>query len=116
MQYTHARCLSVLAKAGEVDYTAADYGCLTDDVSKDIVRYLDRYPALLVDAAEKCEPSMITRHVVDLCKLYNKFYFDNKILSSADGVREARVALTRAVATVIENGMRILGIRLPDKM
>ena len=116
VQYTHARCLSVLAKAGETDYTAADYGCLSDDVSKDIVRYLDRYPALLIDAAEKCEPSMITRHVVDLCKLYNKFYFDNKILQAEPRVRAARLALTRATATLIENGTRILGIPLPDKM
>lgn len=116
VQYTHARCLSVLSKATGADLSVADYGCLTDDVSKEIVRYLDRYPSLLLDAADKCEPSMITRHVVDLCKLYNKFYFDNKILSSPAGVREARIALTRAVATVIENGMSIAGIRLPDKM
>ena len=116
VQYTHARCLSVLAKAGEVDLSCADYGCLEDNVSKDIVRALDRYPSLLVDAADKYEPSLITRHVVDLAQLYNKFYFDNKILTAPQGVREARLALTRAVATVIENGMRILGIRLPDKM
>ena len=116
VQYTHARCLSVLAKADETSYEGADYGSLQDDVSKDIVRYLDRYPSLLLDAADKCEPSMITRHVVDLCKLYNKFYFDNKILTAAPAVRLARLALTRATATVIENGMRILGISLPEKM
>ena len=116
VQYTHARCLSVLAKAGTADYAEADYGSLSDDVSKDIVRYLDRYPALLVDAADKCEPSMITRHMVDLCKLYNKFYFDNKILQAEPSVRAARLALTRATATLIENGARILGLPLPDKM
>ena len=116
VQYTHARCLSVLAKAGEGVEAEADFGSLDDDVSKDIVRYLDRYPSLLLDAADKCEPSMITRHVVDLCKLYNKFYFDNKILTAPPAVRAARLALTRATAVVVENGMRILGISLPDKM
>lgn len=116
VQYTHARCLSVLAKAGEGEEAEADFGSLDDDVSKDIVRYLDRYPSLLLDAADKCEPSMITRHVVDLCKLYNKFYFDNKILTAPPAVRAARLALTRATAVVVENGMRILGISLPDKM
>ena len=116
VQYTHARCLSVLAKAGEGVEAEADFGSLDDDVSKDIVRYLDRYPSLLLDAADKCEPSMITRHVVDLCKLYNKFYFDNKILTAPPTVRAARLALTRATAVVVENGMRILGISLPDKM
>ena len=116
VQYTHARCLSVLGKAGEVDLSGADYSSLSDDVSKDIVRSLERYPALLLEAADKNEPSFITRHVVELAKLYNKFYFDNKILSAPDGVREARLALTRAVATVIENGFAIIGIRLPDQM
>lgn len=115
VQYTHARCASVLAKAGEWQ-APQDYGALSDDVAKDIVRSLERYPSLLKEAADKNEPSMITRHVVDLAKLYNKFYFDNKILSAPQGVREARLALTQAVKTVMENGMAIIGIRLPDKM
>ncbi len=115
VQYTHARCASLLAKAGEWQ-APRDYGALSDDVAKDILRNLERYPSLLREAADKNEPSMITRHVVDLCKLYNKFYFDNKILTAPDGVREARLALTLAVKTVMENGMAIIGIRLPDKM
>ncbi len=115
VQYTHARCASVLAKAG-TDWQATDYSSLDDDICKDIVRSLERYPSLLLEAADKNEPSMITRHIVDLAKLYNKFYFDNKILSAPDGVRQARLALTQACKIVMENGMRIIGIQLPDKM
>lgn len=116
VQYTHARILSLLAKAQATDCALADYSCLSDDVAKDLLRGIERYPALLQDAADKNEPSLITRHVIDLCKLYNKFYFDNKILSAPPAVREARLALSKAVATVIENGMAIIGARLPDKM
>ena len=115
VQYTHARILSLIAKAPARD-DAPDYACLDDGVAKDLLRLIERYPALLVDAADKNEPSLITRHILDICKLYNKFYFDNKILSAPVCVCSARLSLSKAVAVVIENGMRIIGVRLPDKM
>lgn len=116
VQYTHARILSVLAKAPADADDAPDYACLDDDIAKDLIRLVERYPTLLVDAADKNEPSLVTRHILDICKLYNKFYFDNKILSAPPAIRDARLALSRAVAVVIENGMRIIGVSLPDKM
>ena len=61
VQYTHARCCSVLRKADEQNVAAAqpDYAGLTDDYAQELLRLLSRFPEAVQDAAEKYEPSML---------------------------------------------------------
>ncbi len=114
VQYTHARCFSVLSKA--TIGSTVDYLGISDDTSKDILRYIEKYPFVLEDAAEKYEVSLVTRHIVELCKLFNKFYFENRIIDAPEGIKNARLQLTFAVKTVICHALAILGISAPEKM
>lgn len=117
VQYTYARCSSLLERAGEgVDYQRGDFSIFNDDNSKELVRALSEYRKTVKEAAEKFEPYLVTRAVINICGLFNKFYFENRILNAPDGVREARLALTSAVRTVIKNGFGLLGIKVPEKM
>ena len=59
---------------------------------------------------------MVTRHVVDLCQAYNKFYLENRILGEAPGVQYARLALTEAARTVIATGLNLIGVAAPKRM
>ena len=68
------------------------------------------------EAARRYEPSVITRAVTELCKAYNKFYYENRILDENDGVREARVRLTRAVKNTIKTGLYLIGMEAPERM
>jgi len=117
VQYTHARACSTLRKAGisEVDFNI-DFSLLCDESSVDVCRVLAEYPEKLIDAAEKYEPYIVTRHIVALCQAFNKFYHDNNILGSDTEVKKARIALTYAVKTVICSGLKILGISAPKEM
>lgn len=114
VQYTYARCNSVLSKGifGEI----RDYSGISSSTAKELLQYLEKYPELLLDAAEKYEPSLITRHIVDICQLYNKFYFENRIINAPEGIKNARLDLTFAVKTVLSNALSILGIAAPDRM
>ncbi len=114
VQYTHARCCSVLAKGSLGE--ERDYSGIADDTAKELLRCLDKYPSLLLEAADKYEPSLITRHIVDICQLYNKFYFENRIIDAPEGIKNARLDLTYAVKTTIANALSILGIAAPEKM
>ena len=117
VQYTYARCSSLLARAGEdVDFSKGDYSVLDDDNSKELVRALSEYKKAVKESAEKFEPYLVTRSVLNICGLFNKFYFENRILNAPEGVKEARLALTSAVRTVIKNGFGLLGIKVPEKM
>ncbi len=128
VQYTHARCASVLRNASErfgaeeKVGTAGDAGdafdadCLTDDNAYELVKLLYRMPAVVREAGERYEPSIVTRHIVDIAQSFNRFYHDEHILVDDPDKRHARLALVQATKTVLKNGLALLGVAAPERM
>ena len=77
---------------------------------------MEAVPANISDAADKLEPSVVTRHLVAIAQAFNKFYHDNPILSSEPATRQARLAVVLAVENVLKEGLRLLGIDAPEQM
>ncbi len=117
VQYTHARACSILKRADKtLDLQNINFSLLTDDSSVDVCKLLEQYPGKIKDAANKLEPSVVTRHLVDIAQAFNKFYHDNPILSSEDDMKKARLALVYAVKVVLSSGLALLGIDSPEQM
>lgn len=119
-QYTYARAASVLSKAGLADAGADKFNFDEAELSPveyDLVNILSNFPDTVKAAAEKYEPSLVTRYAVDLSSAFNKFYFDCKILGAeSDNIRNFRLALTKATKTTLKNALSLLGIKTPEKM
>lgn len=116
VQYTAARCHGVLSKAT----IAFDNYVIPQDLESaeyELIAQLSAFKQTVLAAAEKHEPSLVTRYAIDLAKLYNKFYIDCKILTAEDPERvKFRLALTKAVRIVLENALSLLGISTPERM
>ena len=119
VQYTHARCCSVLRKAAQagVDGAAPDYAALSDDEASDVLMLLSRFPETVRKAMDQSEPSLITRHTTQLAQAYNKYYFEHRIMDENDPAGTAAIlALTRAARDVIKTGLYLIGVEAPERM
>ncbi len=115
VQYTYARCGSVLRKAGELA-AAPDYGALLDDEAQAVLRLLARFPEDVRAACRTNEPFMVTRAVTEIAKAYNKYYYEHRILEGEESAQAARVQLTDAVRHVIKTGLYLIGMEAPERM
>ena len=117
VQYTHARCCSVLRKAEAFAAAEPDYSVITDDEAQDVLMLLSHFPQVIRKAMEQSEPSLITRHTTQLAQAYNKYYFEHRIMDESDPAgTAARVNLTRAVRDVIKTGLYLIGVEAPERM
>lgn len=117
VQYTHARACSILRKADiNFKFENIDFSLVTDKISIDVIKLINSFEQKLQDAANKFEPSILARYIMDLAQAFNKFYHDNPILSSEENLKNARLFIVFAVKTVIASGLNILGINSPQQM
>ena len=116
VQYTNARACSVLRKAEEEVDGNVDFSLLTDDVTVEVIKLIASFNDKVKDAAERYEPSVVSRYLVDLAQAFNKFYHDNSILNAEENTRKARLAVVKAVSLVLTSGLALLGIKAPEQM
>ena len=115
-QYTYERACSVMRKADGFDAENIDFSVLSDEASAALLRAIDSLPGCIKQAAEKYEPYLISRAVIDICSCFNKFYYDNRIMDDDTAVRNARLALTEAARTAIRTGLFLVGLEAPERM
>lgn len=116
VQYTHARICSLLSK-GEFDKNVKiDIELLDKEEEFEILKAIYNFGEVVKDAGEKFQPFFITRHIVNLAQSFNKYYASTAILVDDENLKNARLMLCYAAKTVIKNGLKILGIKAPEKM
>ena len=117
VQYSYARGNSILERAGDVDLTNVDYSKLNSKEEFELIKSLESFKKNVHSAIEKLEPSVVTRYVIEVAKLFNKFYNAHSVLNLEDEeLKKARLALVKASLQVIKNGLGLLGIEVVEKM
>ncbi len=116
VQYAHARICSILEKHGAKLKKEVDYSLLKEDIEKNILGLLARYPEIVSEAAEHYKPSLVTRYLIDLAQLFNEYYHGFSVLKAQDSLRDTRLVLISCVKEVLRNGLSLLDIESPEKM
>lgn len=144
LQYSHARCASILRKAGErlvadddgvqsakhgseqrladLGLEDADVSLLTHDAEWAIAKKLLDFPDAVVRAGDSCEPHIVCHYLLELASEFSRWYTAGssdaslRVLCDDPALRRARLALTAAVQAALATGLGLLGIAAPDQM
>ena len=116
VQYTYARAKSVLRKASANSFDSMEFTNLQTDEEFALVKTLAEFGNVVTKAREKYEPSLVSRHMTEVAKAFNKFYNSSQIMTNDEEIKNERLALTYATSLVIKSGLGLLGIKTVEKM
>lgn len=114
IQYMGARISSILRKADTDEGKQAKTGTVKPELLNsaaewELLKKLEEFPAHIDKAAAQYTPAVISGYLYDVCKLFSKFYHDCPILAAENpDVAATRLALARAVRTVLKNATQLI--------
>ena len=117
IQYTYARINSVLRK---VNVDVSEIKLNTIDLpkaEKEIIVQLANFPAIIQSAAKERSPAVVANYLFETAKEYNHFYHSSPISTESNqDLKNLRIAISSATASILKNGFSMLGIQVPEKM
>jgi arginyl-tRNA synthetase len=114
LQYSYARAMSVLRKA-KSEKIKASFKKIPNEISL-VEKMMYYFPEVVKKVGKEYQPHYITTYLTELAGAFNSYYAKNKIAEKSDVFSPYRVALTSAFATIMKNGMWLLGINSLEKM
>jgi arginyl-tRNA synthetase len=117
LQYTHARCCSILRRAekdvpsiNDIDFSILEGG-------RELWVAIGRLPQAVREAAIKREPMLIANALLKIAAAGNGFYRDNQVLGTGDDdLEKARLVAIDTLRKTLALGMRLLGVPAPHEM
>ena len=120
LQYTYARIQSILRKLKEENISVKNNDIILDDmfdIERELAIALLRFPQTVVKSYETYRPNIIADYLFDTAKLFNNFYNSKSILKETDKkVMDARILLAQKTASILKQGLNLLGIETVDRM
>ena len=114
VQYSYVRTRSLLEKYGK-EINLDRLSGLEDDYSWEVIKKLEDYGKAIRQAAAAYEPSVVTKYLIQLAQMFNKYYGNTRILED-NAQLESRMALVEATSVILKDGLHLLGIEVPEKM
>jgi len=117
MQYIYVRTNSLISKAGYTpNIKDINFAKVTEKEAIETIKLLYTFNDVLINAADKNEPSILARYLINLAQAFSSFYNEYKIITEDKEVQDARLFLTYSVGNVLKIGAELLGMEMPNKM
>ncbi len=117
IQYIYVRTNSVLSKAGYIPQIS-DVNCnkIIEKEAINTIKLIYNFNDIVRNAADKNEPSILARYLIDLSQSFSSFYNEYKIMTDDKEIQDSRLYLAYACGTVLKTGAELLGMEMPEKM
>lgn len=116
VQYTYVRCASILRSVSYDENADINCGLLLDDEAVALLKEINRFPQVVIDAAEKYEPSVVARFAMDVAQSFSRFYNACRVNVEDTNLRNARIKLVALTKNTIKDALDLLGIQCPEQM
>ena len=117
IQYIYVRTRSLLEKSSYVpELEKLDFSKLQEKEAIETIKLLYRFNEFVENAAQKNEPSIVARYLIDVAQSFSTFYNEHKIITEDKSIQYIRLALTYCVGIVLKTGVELLGMEMPNKM
>ena len=117
IQYTFVRIMSLLKKSEDLDNEFNIEDLKINSKELEVLKFISNFPDILGQSAKELSPYLLANYLYSLVKSYNSFYQDHPIITEDNyDLRNFRVQMSKLVSEIIEKGMNILGIEMPDRM
>ncbi|MFO0831413.1 MAG: arginine--tRNA ligase [Phycisphaerales bacterium] len=114
------RIKSIFRKAADTGADAHWRGApvsISDPSEKQLALTLLRYPGALRGTADALEPHRLCTYLYELAGAFSSFYDKCQVLNAPDTpTRDARLKLCAITLRVLEDGLGVLGIPVPERM
>ncbi len=118
-QYAYARISGILEKArsASAELKEPDFNRLGNVEEVQLLQKLIDFPAEVEGAVRDLNPSKIAVHIFETAKAFNQFYNKHPVLQAdSASLVSARLELIKATATVLKNGLGLLGVDVLENM
>lgn len=117
IQYANARAKSILKKVTSESVDSSAATTLNGDAETELALKLADYPAVVGEAGQKYNPSLVANYLYQLAQAFSVFYHTEDVLKEENEMkRRGRLALCASVSQVLVNGLALLGIEAPESM
>lgn len=115
LQYTYARCMSVLKKTNIKEQKNIEN--IPEEINEEemaLIKEFYKFEEKIKEAAERYSPAVIAEYLLGIARKYNEFYAKNRILEQKE--ETFRIFLTKTTSNVLKTGLHLLGIDVVEKM
>ncbi len=118
IQYAYARIKSILRKAEELKIDINNIsGSEFNEKELNLIKNFYDFTEIILNSSNNNNPAIVANYIYDLVKEFNQFYHDYPILKEENvEIRNNRLVIVKFTGTIIKNGMKLLGIEVPERM